>query len=77
LAIKQPTLPSTKKSSDHHSIYQGYYNTQPNVLPVSQSETGGEEINFGGSLNEDLDKVHVQILKVLVKKFQRLYPTTT
>jgi hypothetical protein len=23
---------------------------QPNVLPVSQSETGGKEINFGGFL---------------------------
>jgi hypothetical protein len=48
-------LPSTKISSDHHSVYQGYYNMQPNVLLVSQSETGGKEINFGGLLDEDLD----------------------
>jgi hypothetical protein len=33
-------LPSTKISSDHCSVYQGYYNMQPNVLPVSQSEVG-------------------------------------
>jgi hypothetical protein len=48
-------LPSNKISSDHHPVYQGYYNMQPNVLPVSQSVTGGKEINFGGSLEEDLD----------------------
>jgi hypothetical protein len=29
---------------------------QPNVLPVSQSETGGKETDFGGSLDEDLDE---------------------
>jgi hypothetical protein len=49
-------LPSRKISSDHRSVYQGYYNTQPNVLPVSQSETGGKEINFGGLLDEDLEE---------------------
>jgi hypothetical protein len=48
-------LPSTKISSDHRSIHHGYYNTQPNILPVSQSETGGKEINLGGLLDEDLD----------------------
>jgi hypothetical protein len=48
-------LPSTKILSDHRSVYQGYYNTQPNVLPVSQSETGGMEIDFSGSMDEDLD----------------------
>jgi hypothetical protein len=51
-------LPSTKISSDHCcSAHQGYYNTQePNVLPVSQSETGGKEINFSGLLDKDLDQ---------------------
>jgi hypothetical protein len=40
-------LPLTKISSDHRSgPHQGYYNTQPNVLPVSQSETGKKEINL-------------------------------
>jgi hypothetical protein len=49
-------LPLAKMSSDHRSIHQGYYNTQPNVLPVPQSETGGKEMNFGGgSLDEDWD----------------------
>jgi hypothetical protein len=47
-------LPSTKISSDHRcSVHQGYYNTQPNVLLVSQSETGGKEIDVGGLLDED------------------------
>jgi hypothetical protein len=70
-------LPLTKISSEHRSVHQGYYNTQPNVLPVSQSETGERKLILEVHWMKIWTTIHFQIWKVLVKKFQRLYPTKT